>query len=507
MNSIDETKEASLADAETGEGATHFQDEATESTKRKRFFVRSKDSEASGARVKRVQVLSSTINPMSRMSRWRHNVMECISKTEATVDTSVAVIMNSQPASLAEAEEARASVQYRLTASRRQPRSYYKRLKVALGMGGGSEESTHSGREGKWYDPNTALTKYLGVTFVCSLESFVGILFGGFIGAIVFGKVSRIQSVAQVMFSDPIVVRYGAGIDFFEDDEDEEEDDAAAESKTEEEQKGELPKKIKRIPCPILELRLVNTMHSKKGGEIMDATLNVVASINASTACPTLLASSKATNRKKKKNKKTIGVPFTAAIRKQLPVWGNNASEGATADLGSATMMEAVTTSAMVDEGNPNLVARKVFCKLNVEAPDHPFFKRVWFVRHELNVESPLLTAKARKLVRKNKGFWPEELNHHQGVRESIQFHQLMVSMSGTSNSSASSVYGQTIYNFVDVVIGYRFATTLFRDNQDHIRVDTSLINDVLEQNNGGGEPLTFTEKDQKRVMDLEDTG
>jgi len=473
-------------------------------------------------------------------------------------------------------------------------------------MAGGTEESTHSGREGKWYDPNTALTKYLYwsfrtsflflflssavsfffmislfaffivisgrnnphciqlplgdyfgsnsqykdafslswttfttvgygliypnistntetldsckvVTFICSLEAFVGILFGGFIGAIVFGKVSRIQSVAQVIFSDPIVVRYGAGIENFEDDEDEEEDDAAAtESKTEEEQKGEFtqgmgdkeptkPKKIKRIPCPILELRLVNTMHSKKGGEIMDATLNVVASINASTACPTLLASSKAPSQKKKK-KKTIGAPFTSAIMKQLPVWGN-ASGGATAELGSPTMMEAVTTSTMVDEGNSNLVARKVFCKLNVEAPDHPFFKRVWFVRHELNVESPLLTAKARRLVRKNKGYWPEELNHCQGVRESIQFHQLMVSMSGTSNSSASSVYGQTIYNFVDVVIGYRFATTLFRDNQDHIRVDMSLINDVLEQNNGGGEPLAFTEKEQKRAMDLEDTG
>jgi hypothetical protein len=357
------------------------------------------------------------------------------------------------------------------------------------------------------------------LTFICSLEAFVGILFGGFVGAIVFGKVSRIQSVAQVIFSDPIVVRYGPGIESFEDDEDEEDDDAAAESKTDEERKDEFtqgmgdkeptkPKKIKKIPCPILELRIVNSMHSKKGGEIMDATLNVVASINAATACPTLLASSKAPSRKKKKrqlSKKTIGAPFTAAM-KQLPGWGSSSPGVGTAELG-ATMMEAVTTSAMVDEGNSNLVARKVFCKLNVEAPDHPFFKRVWFVRHELNVESPLLTAKARRLVRKNKGFWPEELNHYQGVRESIQFHQLMVSMSGTSNSSASSVYGQTIYNFVDVVIGYRFATAIFRDNGGHIRVDTSLINDVLEQNNGGGEPLTFMEKEDKRVMDLEDTG
>jgi hypothetical protein len=32
-------------------------------------------------------------------------------------------------------------------------------------MAGGTEESTHSGREGKWYDPNTALTKYLYWSF------------------------------------------------------------------------------------------------------------------------------------------------------------------------------------------------------------------------------------------------------------------------------------------------------------------------------------------------------
>jgi hypothetical protein len=32
-------------------------------------------------------------------------------------------------------------------------------------MGGGSDESTHAGKEGKWYDPNTALTKYLYWSF------------------------------------------------------------------------------------------------------------------------------------------------------------------------------------------------------------------------------------------------------------------------------------------------------------------------------------------------------
>eukprot|EP00957_Ditylum_brightwellii_P008068 611857-Ditylum_brightwellii.AAC.1 len=49
-----------------------------------------------------------------------------------------------------------------------------------------------------------------GIQFICSLEALVGVLFAGFCGAILYGKVSRVQSIARVLFSDPIVIRYGA---------------------------------------------------------------------------------------------------------------------------------------------------------------------------------------------------------------------------------------------------------------------------------------------------------
>merc|ERR1740139_1953427 len=94
------------------------------------------------------------------------------------------------------------------------------------------------------------------LSFLCSVEAFVGVLYGGFVGAVMFGKILRVQSRAQVIFSDPIVIRYGSGLP---DDYDCEEG---------------------YMPCPILEFRCINKLHDKVGGEVFDATLNCVAIVN-----------------------------------------------------------------------------------------------------------------------------------------------------------------------------------------------------------------------------------
>ena len=100
-------------------------------------------------------------------------------------------------------------------------------------------------------------TNCLFITFICSLESFFGVLYSGFCGAILFGKVLRIQSHAQVIFSDPIVIRYGTGVQQGVDNDGDVEDEANA---------------SKRIPCPVLEFRVINKLFGETGGEIMDAT-------------------------------------------------------------------------------------------------------------------------------------------------------------------------------------------------------------------------------------------
>ena len=44
--------------------------------------------------------------------------------------------------------------------------------------------------------------------------------------------------------------------------------------------------------------------------------------------------------------------------------------------------------------------------------------------------------------------------------------------------------------DFVDVNIGYQFVNILYRETDDTLGVDIDLINDVREQDGGGGEPL-----------------
>ena len=150
---------------------------------------------------------------------------------------------------------------------------------------------------------------------------------------------------------------------------------------------------------------------------------------------------------------------------------------------------------AVDEDPTARLVNKRIFSKLMIEAPEHPFFKRVWLGRHTLDETSPILKPRVRRQIRRNGGFWPERLNNYKAVRESLQFNQILVSLNGVSNVSASDVYAQKIYDFVDINVGYQFVNVLYKDEStDTLKVDTELINDVREQKGGGGEPLILGE-------------
>jgi hypothetical protein len=350
------------------------------------------------------------------------------------------------------------------------------------------------------------------VTIIVTLEAFVGILFASFCGAILFAKVARIQSFAQVMFSDPIVIRYGNSL--MVDHDDVSEEDGSSSMDTD----------VVQIPCPVMEFRIVNRLHSTPGGEIIDASIQIVASIDASQACPTIRNAATRRRRGGKKGKKR-GVRQRATQKKLSdrllnlaePESKPNIKRSASTEsleatgpghglglgsLGNTTIPTGKTHQAFDEDPTGHLVPRRIFSKLEIESPDHPFFKRVWMVRHTVDHHSPLLRAHARNMVRENGGFWPKELNSHEGVRAAIHFDKVLVSMSGTSNADANSVYAQKVYDFIDVNVGYRFVNPLYRDLDDgSLRVDTSLINDVTEQAGGGGEP--FTTDDERNHFDM----
>lgn len=323
-----------------------------------------------------------------------------------------------------------------------------------------------------------------GITIVVTVEAFVGVLFASMCGAIVFAKISRVQSFAQVAFSDALVIRYGSGV--LVEHGDEEEDKSPRNGDEEEALPDDEPS---RMPCPILEFRLANRLQGVKGGEIIDGSVNVVASIDAAQAC-----SSIRTGTRRRRGKKGKGRRRSAKLRRQESDEAVQKKKTSRQAIDAFILETQMRKNQEFDEDpTGHLVPRRIFSKLEVESMDHPFFKRVWTVRHVLDKNSPLLRSEARKLVKDNDGMWPRELNSPDGVRASIYFDHILVSMSGTSNADANSVYATKSYGYKDVHIGYRFVNMLYRKGDDHmgaLRADMTLLNDVVEQAGGGGEYL-----------------
>lgn len=362
---------------------------------------------------------------------------------------------------------------------------------------------------------NSSPTNCFFITFICSLESLLGVLYSGFCGAILFGKVLRIQSHAQVIFSDPIVIRYGTGVaeggDYSNgnDSDDDNNDDG----------------KPKSHPCPVLEFRIVNRLFNEAGGEIMDATLNVVANVDANDADPSLIDALDSDRKRYNYNTSVSNNNSGGEVVSNLS-HGETESDGVSdnglhRDGGQGpdsngkhhssvanisfpkfldplnpfhSLMGKIDHQAVDEDPSARLVSKRIFSKMLIEASDHPFFKRVWLARHVLDETSPILKPRVRRQIRRNGGSWPERLCTWNAIRDSLQFNQILVSLNGVSNVSASDVYAQKIYDFVDINVGYQFVNILYKDTDGALKVDTDLINDVREQKGGGGEPLIIDE-------------
>ena len=100
---------------------------------------------------------------------------------------------------------------------------------------------------------------------------------------------------------------------------------------------------------------------------------------------------------------------------------------------------------------------------LKLHYSEHPFFQRAWVLTHKLDADSPLLKKYVRDRIRMNKGFWPNHLNTHEKVRDSLKdFDRMIVSLEGVSSISGNEVQRRKIYYFSDILVGYHHAEVVW---------------------------------------------
>jgi predicted RNA-binding Zn-ribbon protein involved in translation (DUF1610 family) len=294
-------------------------------------------------------------------------------------------------------------------------------------------------------------------------------------------------------------VRYGTGV---EEEVDDESTSCGMDDKNN--------KKMRQFPCPVLEFRVVNRLHSTNGGEVIDASLHVVARIDENQACQSIRNAAKHQNKRRMGTRRVrmrqVSHPTIlehSSLRSEL---SSEESMGFWDKVGSLSERRVIKSSVMSfqEDASGILAPHLLFAKLKLDTPGHPFFKRIWTARHTLDAESSLLSDEARRRIRESHGLWPEELNTYEAVRNSVHFDHIIVSLTGTSNADANSVHAQKVYDYVDMNVGYQFANVLYRNLGDgSLRVDTTVINDVIEQVGGGGEPLIIRGEKSRRFSEM----
>lgn len=352
--------------------------------------------------------------------------------------------------------------------------------------------------------------------------------YGAFTGAVIFAKVTRVSQRAKVKFSEPLLIQFGKGVD--------ERVGASGDVFDRSKTAQDSPKKkftfksaakqvTRSSPFPEMEFRLANEHHSVVGGEIIGANVSVVVlqeSTNDSEfEVDTDMAKQIAINRMRResarsslrktgtrKSEQLFSERSTDTSSTREISHGSESPEGsrgrhsvadaATAYLqGLNTLAHRATAfgakKIKIDEetaDSSRIVPRMIFSKLSLDSTEHPLFKRVWGFRHVIDENSPLLTKEARQKIMMNGGHWKWEWNTPEYIRKAVHFEELIVSFTGVSTLSNFSVYKQKAYDPSSLVIGYEFVNMLYHSRRGKLKVDLSLLSDVVEQISGNGEHL-----------------
>jgi len=293
--------------------------------------------------------------------------------------------------------------------------------------------------------------------FLCSLEAFVGVVFASICGALIFSKVLRIQSLAPVLFSDPIIVRYGRGVQkAFRQD---------------------LPPG--KIPCPVLSFRIANVYSDRQGGELIDAKIQLKAIFTSRSECDDFDSEESSDSEH--------------MVMDENP----NNCEGDDDDDQLTVALSGEASVRIEEDPGSNFDVQRTFSKIEVDAHENPFFKRIWTVNHILDQNSPLVVPHVRRRILENEGYWPPYLNDAESVRASVQFSQIFVNVSAISIVSANEVYAQHMYHYFDMNVGFDFAPVLTRSSKHRLQIRYDMLGDVVVQKGGGNESFLSDDEEE----------
>ncbi|KAL3912895.1 MAG: hypothetical protein SGARI_000926, partial [Bacillariaceae sp.] len=102
------------------------------------------------------------------------------------------------------------------------------------------------------------------VNILAAIEAFIGVLYAGVAGAIMTGKIMRYNAAATVSWSDPMVMKFGAGV-HVESSEKQNEKTTGDSTRRENDSNEE----YSPSPYPVLEFRVANNSYAR--GEIANA--------------------------------------------------------------------------------------------------------------------------------------------------------------------------------------------------------------------------------------------
>jgi len=315
------------------------------------------------------------------------------------------------------------------------------------------------------------------VVFLCTAEAFLGLLYAGMCAAILFGKVNRVQSHANIVFSNSVCLQYEE-VEEFDDEEDEEEMEEDDDEMEDEELSNKL--NLSGIEMPIEE------RYSMEDGDEENPSLTVDTGLNRSQS---------------PLEESAFIDQFNGCPVLKFQVVNELCNEE-----GSEIVDAIMKVVGVKFKGHGDKITHSQYVRVNLVDFEHPFFSRVWHGVHILDSTSPLLTDKARQLIQANNGSWPSSwFEHPHVIQEKLDFEDLILTVAGVSNVSAVTVHAYKRYKIGDVLIGYNFAPLVFRDRKTGmLDVDLALANDVREQNGLPGEDLTERVNEKKKKLKKE---